>query len=75
MDLLTAKLCALVLKDLLLKGWCKVCQIGVSARSGQHNVVTLPANQLDDQVFGLGGGGADQAGVGAKAHTELDLIP
>ena len=39
------------------------------------DIFTLPANQINNQVLGLGGGCTHDAGLLAQTHTEHDLIP
>ena len=75
MDLLTAQVGALVLKDLFLEGWCKVVDVAVSAGAGHHHVVAFPADEIHHHLFGLGCGRANQLGALAKPDAELDHVP
>ena len=63
-DLLPPKLGSLVLQDLLPEAWGEVVEVGVGRGGCQVNVVAFPADQVNNQVFRLGGGRRKDAGSG-----------
>ena len=74
-DLLVAKLGALVLENLRLERGREVVEVVVGRRTHVADVVPVPLDQVKDQRLGPWRRRAHQARVLAQAHAELNLRP